>query len=81
MSSSLSCKLFRPIRRKSLGGNHGYREEQASPAVSSQKGKVQKEELDFWRGAGERGPVRADEGAGRNRQGFSLPRDKRAAPV
>jgi hypothetical protein len=38
------------------------------------RGKVQEEELDSCRAAGERGPVaRQDEGAGRNQQGFSLP--------
>ena len=32
----------------------------------AQQGKVQKEELDFWRAAGEQRPEREDEGAGRN---------------
>jgi hypothetical protein len=37
------------------------------------QGKVQEEELDSWRAAGERGPeARLDEGAGRNQHGFSL---------
>jgi hypothetical protein len=48
---------------------------------SLEKGKVQKEELDFWRAAGERGPDGVDEGAGRDRQGSSLLRAKRVLDV
>ena len=47
------------------------------PSLIFEEGKVQKEELDFWRAAGEWGAEMADEGAGRNRQGFSLQREKR----
>jgi hypothetical protein len=45
---------------------------------SVQEGKVQKEELDFWRVARRAGAKEAKEGAGRNRQGFSLRRAVRA---
>jgi len=38
------------------------------------RGKVQEEELDSCRAAGERGPeLRRAEGAGRNQHGFSVP--------
>jgi len=36
------------------------------------QGKVQEEQLDSWRAAGERGREQAEEGAGRNQHGFSL---------
>jgi hypothetical protein len=57
--------------------NRSFQNRKFSNYSFSKEGKVQKEELDFWRVAGGRGPDRAYEGAGRNRQGFSLPRAKR----
>jgi hypothetical protein len=47
--------------------------ESGAPAPQAIKGKVQEEELDSCRAAGERGAgKKRDEGAGRNRSGFSL---------
>lgn len=47
------------------------------PSLIFEEGKVQKEELDFWRAAGEGRPEMAEKGAGRSHQGVSLPREKR----
>ena len=49
-------------------------EKRSSRQSCLQTGENQKEELDLWRAAGERGPDGEDESAGRNLQGFSLPR-------
>jgi hypothetical protein len=64
-----------PIIKRVTGTRRGCVTRQAASnsgkvMKGTTEGKVQEEELDSWRAVGERGP--GDEGAGRNRHGFSL---------